>query len=160
MCRRMIASFIRAPHARPRPPEHARALKPAEIDIRSLAPRVRTALEAVSALGSSEHAQQSIELLAALAQLQADDEVLLAGLLVPVLHGGLVDEAKSVQMGRQLGAQYMLYGNFSSIVKTAGNTKDVYYKFTMKLTDIESGLVEFQSEKEIRKTKKKSLMGG
>jgi GTP pyrophosphokinase len=72
-------------------------LKPAEIDIRSLAPRVRTALEAVSALGSSEHAQQSIELLAALAQLQADDEVLLAGLLVPVLHGGLVDEATALE---------------------------------------------------------------
>lgn len=74
-------------------------------------------------------------------------------------NSGLVDEAKSVQMGRQLGAQYMLYGNFSSIVKTAGSTKDVYYKFTLKLTDIESGLVEFQSEKEIRKTRKKSLIG-
>lgn len=75
-------------------------------------------------------------------------------------NSGLVDEAKAVHMGKQLGAQYMLYGNFSSIVKTSGNTRDVYYKFTMKLTDIESGLVEFQSEKEIRKTKKKSLMGG
>lgn len=75
-------------------------------------------------------------------------------------NSGLVDEAKAVQMGRQLGAQYMLYGNFSSIVKTSGSTKDVYYKFTMKLTDIESGLVEFQSEKEIRKTRKKSLIGG
>jgi len=50
-------------------------------------------------------------------------------------NSGLVDEAKSVQMGRQLGAQYMLYGNFSSIVKTAGSTKDVYYKFTLKITD-------------------------
>lgn len=75
-------------------------------------------------------------------------------------NSGLVDEAKAVHMGKQLGAQYMLYGNFSSIVKTSGNTRDVYYKFTMKLTDIESGLVEFQSEKEIRKTRKKSLMGG
>lgn len=75
-------------------------------------------------------------------------------------NSGLVDETKSVQMGRQLGAQFMLYGNFSSIQKTAGSTKDVYYKFTMKLTNIESGLVEFQSEKEIRKTKKKSLFGG
>ena len=75
-------------------------------------------------------------------------------------NSGMVDETKSVQMGRQLGAQFMLYGNFSSIEKTAGSTKDVYYKFTMKLTNIESGLVEFQSEKEIRKTKKKSLFGG
>lgn len=74
-------------------------------------------------------------------------------------NSGMVDETKSVQMGRQLGAQFMLYGNFSSIEKTAGSTKDVYYKFTMKLTNIESGLVEFQSEKEIRKTKKKSMFG-
>lgn len=75
-------------------------------------------------------------------------------------NSGFVDESKSVQMGRQLGAQLMLYGNFTSIQKTAGSTRDVYYKFTMKLTNIESGLVEFQSEKEIRKTKKKSLLGG
>ena len=74
-------------------------------------------------------------------------------------NSGMVDENKSVQMGRQLGAQFMLYGNFSSIQKTAGSTKDVYYKFTMKLTNIESGLVEFQSEKEIRKTQKKKLFG-
>ncbi|MGH8492778.1 MAG: penicillin-binding protein activator LpoB [Moraxellaceae bacterium] len=75
-------------------------------------------------------------------------------------NSGMVDESKSVQMGRQVGAQFMLYGNFSSIQKTAGSTKDVYYKFTMKLTNLESGLVEFQSEKEIRKTKKKSMFGG
>lgn len=75
-------------------------------------------------------------------------------------NSGMVDETKSVKMGRQLGAQYMLYGNFSSIVKTAGSTKDVYYKFTMKLTNLESGLVEFQAEKEIRKTRRKALFGG
>jgi uncharacterized protein (TIGR02722 family) len=73
---------------------------------------------------------------------------------------GMVDESKSVQMGRQVGAQFMLYGNFSSIEKVAGSTKDVYYKFTLKLSNLESGLVEFQSEKEIRKTKKKALFGG
>jgi len=62
-------------------------------------------------------------------------------------------------MGRQLGAQYMLYGNFSSITKNAGSTRDVYYKFTMKLSNLETGLVEFQGEKEIRKTRRKSLLG-
>lgn len=75
-------------------------------------------------------------------------------------NSGMVDESKSVQVGRQVGAQFMLYGNFSAIQKTAGSTKDVYYKFTMKLSNLESGLVEFQSEKEIRKTKKKSMFGG
>ncbi|MDF3031134.1 MAG: hypothetical protein K0R03_1692 [Moraxellaceae bacterium] len=74
-------------------------------------------------------------------------------------NSGMVDENKSVKMGRQLGAQYMLYGNFSSITKNSGSTRDVYYKFTMKVSNLETGLVEFQSEKEIRKTRKKALIG-
>ncbi len=40
-----------------------------------------------------------------------------------------------------VGAQYMLYGNLSSIVK-AGSDEDVYYKMTMRLMDLESGLIE------------------
>jgi GTP pyrophosphokinase len=72
-------------------------VKPAEIDIRSLTPRVRSALEAVSAFGPSEHALRSIELMAALAQLQADDDVLLAALLVPVREGGLVEDARALE---------------------------------------------------------------
>jgi GTP pyrophosphokinase len=68
-------------------------LKPAEIDVRSLAPRVRAALEAVSALAPNEHTLRSVDLMAALAQLQADDDVLLTGLLVPLRQGGLVDDA-------------------------------------------------------------------
>ncbi len=75
-------------------------------------------------------------------------------------NSGLVDETKAAQMGKQLGAKFMLYGNLASITKSAGSTKDIYYKFTLKLTNIESGIVEFQSEKEIRKTSKKSLFGG
>jgi uncharacterized protein (TIGR02722 family) len=75
-------------------------------------------------------------------------------------NSGLVDETKAAQMGRQLGAKFMLYGNLASITKSAGSTKDIYYKFTLKLSNIESGIVEFQSEKEIRKTRKKSLFGG
>jgi GTP pyrophosphokinase len=72
-------------------------VKPAEIDIRSLTPRVRSALEAVSAFGPSEHALRAIELMAALAQLQADDEVLLTALLVPVRQGGLTDDARALE---------------------------------------------------------------
>jgi GTP pyrophosphokinase len=72
-------------------------VKPAEIDIRSLTPRVRSALEAVSAFGPSEHALRSIELMAALAQLQADDDVLLTALLVPVREGGLVEDARALE---------------------------------------------------------------
>ncbi|MDF4862023.1 penicillin-binding protein activator LpoB, partial [Vibrio parahaemolyticus] len=44
----------------------------------------------------------------------------------------LVDQRSAIQFGQMVGAQYMLYGNLSSIVKSAGNDKDVYYKMTMR----------------------------
>ena len=72
---------------------------------------------------------------------------------------GNVDPKAAVRIGQQIGAEYMLYGNMASIVKQAGNTKDVYYKFTLKLMHLQSGIVEWQGEKEIRKTKTKSLLG-
>jgi uncharacterized protein (TIGR02722 family) len=72
---------------------------------------------------------------------------------------GTVDESTATRVGKQIGAEYMLYGNLSSIVKKAGSTKDVYYKFTLKLMHLETGIVEWSDEKEIRKTREKSLFG-
>ena len=74
-------------------------------------------------------------------------------------NSGLVDPDKAVQIGRQLGAQYMMYGAMSSITKQAGSTRDVYYKFTLKLMDLKTGLLEWSGEKEIRKTKEKRFFG-
>ena len=45
-------------------------------------------------------------------------------------------------------------GELTSIVKQSADTKDVYYKFTLKLFDVEEGTIEWQDEKEIRKTSK------
>ena len=73
-------------------------MKPAEIDIHSLAPKVRAALEAVSVLAPNEHTLRSVELMAALAQLQADDDVLLAALLVPLRQGGLIEEPRALEI--------------------------------------------------------------
>jgi|SRR5690554_1851513 len=72
---------------------------------------------------------------------------------------GMVDEQTAARMGRQIGAEYMLYGNMASIVKRDNKTKDVYYKFTLKLTHLESGIVEWAGEKEIRKTKDRRWFG-
>lgn len=72
---------------------------------------------------------------------------------------GMVKESSAMKMGQQIGAEYMLYGNLSSIVKRNSSSKDVYYKFTMKLMHIESGILEWSDEKEIRKSKKKSTFG-
>ena len=73
--------------------------------------------------------------------------------------GGLVDPSKAIQFGQQVGAEYMLYGNLSSIVKTNEDTKDVYYKFTMRLMDLKSGIIEWADETEIRKTREKATVG-
>ena len=72
---------------------------------------------------------------------------------------GMVDQDKAVRMGKQVGAEYMLYGNLASIVKRDKKTTDVYYKFTLKLMHLESGLLEWSAEKEIRKTKEQRWFG-
>jgi penicillin-binding protein activator len=66
---------------------------------------------------------------------------------------GMVDDQQAMVMGRQVGAEYMLYGNMASIVKRDSRTQDVYYKFTLKLLHLETGIIEWSGEKEIRKTK-------
>jgi uncharacterized protein (TIGR02722 family) len=71
----------------------------------------------------------------------------------------LVNQSTAIQFGQMVGAQYMLYGNLSSIVKQAGSDKDVYYKMTMRLMDLKTGLIEWADETEIRKQEAKSLLG-
>ncbi|REL26521.1 penicillin-binding protein activator LpoB [Thalassotalea euphylliae] len=73
--------------------------------------------------------------------------------------GGLVDPSKAIQFGQQVGAEYMLYGNLASIVKTNEDKKDVYYKFTMRLMDLKSGIIEWADETEIRKTRENATLG-
>lgn len=72
---------------------------------------------------------------------------------------GMVDDQQAMVMGRQVGAEYMLYGNLASIVKRDNRTQDVYYKFTLKLLHLESGIIEWAGEKEIRKTRSRGWIG-
>ena len=65
---------------------------------------------------------------------------------------GLFDKSKSVKMGKMQGAKYRLDGSISSIIKRTSDIKDVYYKMNMRLIDIETGVVEWSDEKEIRKS--------
>ncbi|WP_283130586.1 penicillin-binding protein activator LpoB [Enterovibrio norvegicus] len=71
----------------------------------------------------------------------------------------LVNPGTAIQFGKMVGAQYMLYGNLSSINKRAGSDEDVYYKMTMRLMDLETGLIEWADETEIRKKHSKSVLG-
>jgi len=72
---------------------------------------------------------------------------------------GIVDPATAKKLGRQVGADFMLFGEIMSITKQAGRVKDVYYKITLNLVDIETGLIEWADEKEIRKGRQRPLMG-
>jgi penicillin-binding protein activator len=72
---------------------------------------------------------------------------------------GMVDDQQAMVMGRQVGAEYMLYGNMASIVKRDSSTKDVYYKFTLKMLHLETGIIEWSGEKEIRKSKSRGWIG-
>jgi uncharacterized protein (TIGR02722 family) len=68
---------------------------------------------------------------------------------------GLYKKSKTAKMGKMEGAVYRLDGSVSSIVKKNASLKDVYYKINMRLIDIESGVVEWSDEKEIRKSAKR-----
>lgn len=68
---------------------------------------------------------------------------------------GLYDKAKAVKMGKMQGAKFRLDGSISSIVKKSSDMKDVYYKMNLRLIEIETGIVEWSDEKDIRKSVKR-----
>nr|WP_186405645.1 penicillin-binding protein activator LpoB [Candidatus Accumulibacter aalborgensis] len=68
---------------------------------------------------------------------------------------GLYDKSKAVKMGKMQGARYRLDGSISSIIKKSSDIKDVYYKMNLRLIEIETGIVEWSEEKDIRKSMKR-----
>jgi len=73
---------------------------------------------------------------------------------------GLVDKNTAVQFGKQIGAEYILTGNISEIEQDNGKVSDVYYKFTLNLKNLTTGILEWSAEKEIRKTAMRRTFGG
>jgi penicillin-binding protein activator len=67
-------------------------------------------------------------------------------------NSGLYKKSSTAKVGEMQGAQYRIEGSLTSIVKKNSSVKDVYYKFTLRMTNIESGTTEWMDEKEIRKS--------
>ncbi len=65
---------------------------------------------------------------------------------------GLYKKSTSKKIGQMEGADFRVEGNITSIVKRTSDIKDVYYKFSLMLVNVESGVIEWADEKEIRKT--------
>jgi uncharacterized protein (TIGR02722 family) len=68
---------------------------------------------------------------------------------------GLYKNQGKARVGQMSAAKYTLEGEIVSIVKDNGSVKDVFYKMTLKLYDVEDGSIEWQDEKEIRKTSRR-----
>lgn len=68
---------------------------------------------------------------------------------------GLYKKSTTAKTGQMQGAKFRIEGNITSIVKRNSDLKDVYYKFSLIMTDTESGTIEWADEKEIRKTSKR-----
>ena len=68
---------------------------------------------------------------------------------------GLYKQNTTAKVGKMTAARYSMEGELTSIVKQNNTTKDVFYKFTLKMFDVQEGTIEWQDEKEIRKTSKK-----
>ena len=68
-------------------------MKSVGIDIASLSPRVRQALEAMPISATSVARRRSLEIAAILGALRADDDVVLAGALVPLLDADVLAQA-------------------------------------------------------------------
>ena len=57
------------------------------------------------------------------------------------------------------GPKFHLYGEIVSITSSTSDGKDVYYKMTLSLLNLEEGLLDWSEEKELRKIKEKKLFG-
>jgi penicillin-binding protein activator len=72
---------------------------------------------------------------------------------------GYVRQDQAAGPGEQHGADYILTGTISSIVQQAGRDKMVYYKMTMQLTNLRTGVIEWADEKELRKKFRQRAVG-
>lgn len=70
-----------------------------------------------------------------------------------------------VAIGKQLGARYMLTGSLVEMQKTTGaqarvsKTELMYYQLTVDITDLETGIVAWSTQKEFAREKREPLIG-
>lgn len=64
---------------------------------------------------------------------------------------GLYKTDSIAKSGNMSGAKFRIEGAISSITKQNKEVKDIYYIFNLSLVNIETGLIEWADEKEIRK---------
>jgi penicillin-binding protein activator len=74
-------------------------------------------------------------------------------------NNGMVSEETKKRGGGQVGADFIINGRLDSIVQEVGKDKSVYYKITLNLTNLKTGVIAWTNQKQIRKTFKKKSVG-
>ena len=72
---------------------------------------------------------------------------------------GMVSRESKKGRGQQVGADLILNGRLESIVQEAGKDKTVYYKVTLNMTNLSTGLIVWTDQKQIRKSYRKQHVG-
>jgi penicillin-binding protein activator len=72
---------------------------------------------------------------------------------------GYVDPETARKKGKQIGANYLLTGEITDRTQEVGNKKYVYYKCTFNLVNLQTGILDWTDEDEIRKYYQKHNVG-
>lgn len=74
-------------------------------------------------------------------------------------NSGMVSEETKKGPGGQAGADFIMNGRLDSIVQEVGKDKSVYYKLTLNMTNLKTGVIGWSNYKQIRKTFRKKSIG-
>lgn len=72
---------------------------------------------------------------------------------------GMVSKETKKGKGKQVGADLIMNGRIESITQEVGKDKTVYYKITMNMTNLSTGLIVWTDQKQIRKVFRKKRIG-
>lgn len=72
---------------------------------------------------------------------------------------GTTSEETRKSTGGQTGADFIINGRLDSIIQEVGKEKTVYYKLTLNLTNLKTGVIAWTDYKQIRKMYKKKSVG-
>ncbi len=69
------------------------------------------------------------------------------------------DEDRQLYLSNKAAPRYRIYGELTNIKTITEDTKDVFYKFTLKMVDFKTDTLEWADEAQLRKIGKKRLLG-
>lgn len=74
-------------------------------------------------------------------------------------NSGMVSKETKKGPGGQTGADFIVNGRLDSIVQEVGKDKTIYYKVTLNMTNLKTGMIVWSDNKQMRKAYKKKTIG-